>query len=217
MHPLLLVSKQVRAETLDALVHHKLAPALDIAIIDWHWLWPTWRLNIPRTEAVLDRVDINILLATEEGNFNAGSLLGVHMWRTSVTFWSFISRLLNAGPANAIDSRKPNLNIRIRELRINLKLTSNRQVSPEHLVSAEDIPRRKMDGFAHLNHDQVHRTEALYGDELFTGLRKYLEGAIQQPDGCTLAYEQLAERVGKIVFKAADSNTQSELATIKST
>ncbi|KAF2641390.1 hypothetical protein P280DRAFT_469014 [Massarina eburnea CBS 473.64] len=203
--PLLQVNKQFRAEAFDAIAHHRLVSRIDLAFIDWTWLWPTWRIVLPRTTPVIDRLDVNVILAVSEDDYEHRRSTQTQTWRTCATLWGFISRLLGVGPVGSMDTGRPDQNIRIRELRIDI-VTEFMDRGPwgqTQPMPEDKIPNRVMDGLAHLDHKQLFTVDessaTQYFDQLLAHLDDHCRDMVERAPG-TQTYIQILERIGRIAF-----------------
>jgi hypothetical protein len=189
--PLLQVNKQLRAETFDAIIRHKLVSTIDIADVDRCWIWPTWRLILPRRKQVIEQLDVNLLFADSQYT----SELQPNSLRVGDTIWAFISRLLTVGPLGPLESARTDCNIVVRKLVIRRK-----PIRPPHCeIPEREIPVRMIDGMAHLNHDRLTSIE-----HENWGCRGIEEGIphrrIMNRVNTIRTLEQLLERVGVICF-----------------
>jgi hypothetical protein len=152
---LLYTSRQLRAETLSLIAREKVDVSLDFAILDMLWLWPTYRIILPRTSKTLKKLVVHISLATsDESSHNR------RMHATYEAFWSFLNRFLMVGPIGDMAYDEPDLDMHLRELRINFDSEKHR--TGNYVFSQEEIPTRAVEGLAHLtdNHKWLYGADA---------------------------------------------------------
>jgi hypothetical protein len=188
---LLLTNKQMHAETLSLIAREKVDVSLDLTFLDMVWLWPAYRTILPRTKTSLNTLVVNVSLAIsdESGRINVINSI-------NDAFWSFITRFLLLGPVGDIASVDSDLNIYVRELRVNIDTEKHR--TGNYLFSEEEVPTRAVEGFAHLT-DQ-HKW--LYGADAQTA-KPWIDRFDTTMDSEDLRRPWLTvvhERVGRIVF-----------------
>jgi hypothetical protein len=210
---LLFVCKKLHSETSVYLAKASRDFALDVAIVNNHWIWPTWTY-IPGTKIgyTLDNLNINLIHCCNEderASFGTDSA----NWVTSLEFMKVISHFLRGGTSTAsfegTGMPKRRSNFRIKTVTINIDTTSIRKGND--YLSEHDVPFRQVQGLAHLDFDQLYSIDTATCLDNVDRLATFINMALPRlDDGLTIR-----ERVDRIVF-SADGNIRSEINIAKS-
>lgn len=195
---LLYTCSQLNAETVHCIAKGRPPPTVDIAIIEKHWLWPTWRIMPPRTISLLEKLTVNIYLAQtmEDDDSLDWGMLG-----SNRALQSFISRFLIFGAVGDRKSTEEDLSIQVREVTVDVKAPN--RLSGKEIFSWDAIPFRKMHGMAHLTYDTLSPMPL---EESFAWLDqfvKYLESHPSlhvRPSALSDALRPFYERIGRLTF-----------------
>jgi hypothetical protein len=209
---LLLVCRKLHHETSIYLSKASRAFKMDVAIVNNHWIWPTWR-HIPAAKRShqLERLEINLIHCCSEderASFGADSA----NWVTSLEFLKVISHFLRCGTSSAsfesIGMPKRQQNFRVKTIAINVD-TTGIQASNSQL-SENDLPYRRVQGLAHLTFHPLYSIDSATCLDNIDRLSTFINMAMPRlDDGLTIR-----ERVDRIVF-SADGNARSEINIAK--
>jgi hypothetical protein len=213
---LLFVSKKLRYEATFYFSKVPRAFELDIAIVNNHWIWPTWTY-IPGTKIddVIEDLKINLIHCCNEDE-RASSITDSASWATSLEFLKVISHFLRSGTSTAsfegTAMPKRNPNFRIKTVTINVDTASIRKGNEK--LSEEDVPFRQVQGLGHLTFDPLYSVETATCLENLDRLFNFVRMAISRLDDGLV----IRERVDWMAF-SADGLTRSaiSIAKIKST
>jgi len=188
---LLSTSKQVRAETLSLIAREKVDVSLDLTFLDMVWLWPTYRIILPRTSTSLNTLVVNVSIVISDESSETRTRPSMNN-----AFWSFITRLLVLGPVGDIANVESALNIYVRELRVNFDSEKHR--TGNYVFSEEEVPTRAVKGLAHLtdNHKWLYGADAETANSWIDRFEIDMESEILHRPWLTA----VLERVGRIVF-----------------
>lgn len=144
-HPsfaLLLANRQLYQETLDVLARCKLHHQLHVAIIDWTWLWPTWR-HIPLVKST--RFDLLEIKVSAYDCFGS-SEEDIDSMKENISrvFSTLVDQVLLVGTKNA----------GFRTLCIDL--VTKPGTAPNQSLSLMDVPGRNVEGMKHLTFDPLY-------------------------------------------------------------
>jgi hypothetical protein len=205
---LLLVCQRLRAE---ASIYLSKAPQLfklDIALVNNHWIWPTWRLTPGVTLGhSLDSLQIEIIdCCTEDDrtSFEIESMTAV----TPLEILKVITHFLRCGPTSTEfeSSRilRGRSGFRIKTLVFNVDTTATRNVN--RALSDHDVPFRNVQGLGHLSFNP------LYPVDTATNLAHldWLAGLMIEAIPSVIECAALRERVDRVVF-CADGHVRSEM------
>lgn len=185
---------------------------LDIAVVNNHWIWPTWRY-MPAGEIVylLERMEINLIYCCTEDE-HASDDAALPSWTYEEEFIRLISHFLRCGPSSSsfestgIPQRRSNF--RIRTLAIDIDTTNIQQGSK--MFSNRVVPSRRIDGLGHLTFDPLYSVDATtcleYVDRLANLMKKMMH---RDKDGFIIR-----ERVDRIVF-SVDGRARKEIDIVK--
>ncbi|KAH5635409.1 hypothetical protein HBI42_190030 [Parastagonospora nodorum] len=191
---------------------------LDIAIVNNHWIWPTWTY-IPGTKIdyVIEDLKINLIhCCSEDEDENASSVTDSASWATSLDFLEIISHFLRSGTSTmsfeGTDMPKRNPNFRVKTITINVDTASIRKGNEK--LSEEDVPFRQVQGLGHLTFDPLYYIETDTCLDNLDRLFNFVLVAVSRLDHGL----PIRERVDWMVF-SADGLTRSaiSIAKIKST
>lgn len=213
---LLLTCRKLHHETSVYLSKAPKTFQLDIAIVNNHWIWPTWR-HIPcPVNYVLESLEINLIHCCSEderASFDAGST----SWPTILEFLKVIGHFLRCGTSSAAFEGaglpKRRANFRVRKIVINVDTASIR--TGNDVISREDVPLRQVQGLAHLDFDPLYSVETAICLENLDRLSAFINMAMPRfhssgmEDGLTIR-----ERVDRIIF-SADGCERSEVNIAK--
>ncbi|KAH7401381.1 hypothetical protein BKA66DRAFT_450323 [Pyrenochaeta sp. MPI-SDFR-AT-0127] len=199
---LLLTSWRLYSETKLYISKHPQIFKVDVAVIDDHWIWPTWRMIPTRTtHNVIDSVVIDLILCCTEGE------------RQLQTSW----------PQNTIDltllhvlrylKSQGDLGININNLVISIDTT--RYGNGIETISEEIVPLRKIDGLAHLNFDPLYPIDAENSRNFLGQVHAFLK-TMMESDNLSPGLEQTLKRIRNIVFCADKEVTATNLAVCRS-
>jgi hypothetical protein len=137
-----LTSRQLYQETSDYLARYTLHHQLHVAIIDWTWLWPTWRY-IPLMKATpFDLFEISISSCSCFGS--ADEDIDSMQQSVARAFTTLIEQILLVGAKGAC----------FRTLRIDL--TTKPSTAPNQPLSLLDVPGRTVEGMKHLTFEPLY-------------------------------------------------------------
>lgn len=161
---------------------------LDVAVINDHWIWPTWRVIPARTiNGAIDKVEINLILCCTEDE------------RHLQTSWIQASIDIALLYVLRYFLTQRDLAIHINTLIVNIDTT--KFDNGNKTISEEIVPLRKIDDLAHLNFDSLYPIDAQhsrnYHRRLYLILKTHVEAVYLDPD-----LEQLHKRISNIVFHA---------------
>lgn len=213
---LLLVNRQLHAETREYLARKKPPFILDLAIVDKSWLWPTWRWVPTGGAALLERVDVNLIpcCAEEERrlqvNWEERYQLGRQLHNT---ICSILRRFLTLGAVGDIEeqvqARLDNAEIPLdpahfRNLRINnlfFNIDTTKYKTGNEQLSYEEIPGRAIEGMAHLTNDPLYPIDARSSEAFLALLAVELKHLLNSrwPPNPMMA-KILYERIGAMHF-----------------
>jgi hypothetical protein len=206
------VCRKLHYETSIYLSKASQAFELDVAIVNNHWIWPTWKY-VPGTKIgyALGNLNINLVHCCNEDEracFGTDSA----SWVTSLEFMKVISHFLRAGTSSAsfegTGMSKRRSNFRIKTITINVDTASIHKSNEE--LSEADVPFRQVQGLAHLTFDPLYSIDTATCLDNVDRLSTFVNMAIPRlDDGLTIR-----ERVDRIVF-SADGRVRSEINIAK--
>jgi hypothetical protein len=205
---LLLVCQRLRAE---ASIYLSKAPPLfelDIALVNNHWIWPTWQLTPGVTLGhSLDSLQINIIdCCTEDdrASFELETMTAV----TPLEILKVITHFLRHGPTSREfeSSRilRGRSEFRIKTLVFNVDTTITQHGN--RALSDHDVPFRNVQGLGHLTFDPLYPLDTATNLAHLDWLSDFMIEAIP----CMIECAALRERVDRVVF-CADSLVRSEM------
>ncbi|KAF1844017.1 uncharacterized protein K460DRAFT_287249 [Cucurbitaria berberidis CBS 394.84] len=188
---LLLVSQRLYAETMLYLSKKPQSFKFDVAVVNNHWIWPTWRSTPIRSRShILDRVDIELILSCsqDERNLQTQWMLQPEDACADTELVLLLCQfILLEGP----------LVTHINTLRINIDTT--RYGNGNELISLEEVPLRRINGLAHLDFDKLYpidyHVSFAFLRRLYTRTGAMLEALQNNPD-----IELPSQRIGKVLF-----------------
>jgi hypothetical protein len=209
---LLLVCRKMHHETSIYLSKVSRAFEMDVAIVNNHWIWPTWR-HIPAAKMSykLECLNINLIHCCSEderASFGADSA----NWPTSLEFLKVISHFLRCGTSSAsfegIGMPKRQPNFRVKTITINIDTAGIR--TRNDILSENDLPYRRVQGLAHLTFEPLYSVDSATCLDNIDRLSTFINLAMPRLDhGLTIR-----ERVNRIVF-SANGHIRSEINIAK--
>jgi hypothetical protein len=205
---LLLVCQRLRSEAGIYLSKVPQRFELDIALVNNHWIWPTWRLT-PGVKLgnSLDSLQINIIdCCTEDdrASFALESMTAV----TPLEILKVITHFLRCGATSAEfeSSRilRGRSGFRIKTLVFNVDTAATRHGN--RALSDNDVPFRKVQGLGHLTFDPLYPLDTATNLAHLDLLADLIIEAIPRESVCAA----LRERVDRVVF-CADGLVRSEM------
>ncbi|CAI6339076.1 unnamed protein product [Periconia digitata] len=196
------VNKQLRREAIDAVNRCALAPTIAIAVIDDCWIWPSWDLIIPRLHSVINRLDINLVLANTDDYERYDSSFEIplpNFHREFFTLLGYLSSVLVSGPRHPLDPVQIDHEVHIKDLYIDLK--PSRHIVGPAVFSEQEIPVRAVKDMSHLDHSHLKPLEIGEAKEWLERQSERVEDLIKLR--CLPANEwakPLLERVQNIVM-----------------
>jgi hypothetical protein len=209
---LLLVCKRLKAEASIFLSKAPQMFELDIAVVNNHWIWPTWRY-IPRTrsEYLLESFQVNLIDCCTEDD-RAAFDTGVLSLETSSELLKVISHFLHRGPtSDKFESARMaggSHDFRIKTLIINFDTDRSRHGNGQ--LSDYDVPCRQVEGLAHLTFHPLYPVDTATCLDHLDWLAEWVTMAVYRG----LDYLTIRERVDKIVF-SADGRMRSAMNIAK--
>jgi hypothetical protein len=199
-HGLLLACKRLNAEA--SIFFSKLPQMfeLDIAVVNNHWIWPTWRY-IPRTklEYLLETFQVNLIDCCTEDDRTSFDI-GVLNLDTSLELLKVISHFLHHGPTseNFESARMAGgrHEFRIKTLIINVDTDKSQHGNGQ--LSDYDIPCRRVEGLAHLTFDPLYAIDTATCLDHVDRLAEWVNMVLYRG----LHSLTIRERVDQIVFSA---------------
>jgi hypothetical protein len=197
---LLLVCKKLYSEARTYISKEPQVFHLDIAIVNNHWIWPTWRY-IPGAKLgyFLESLHINLIdCCTEDdrASFNTNS----SNWDTPLELLKVISHFLRCGPTSAefegTRMLKGRYNFRIKTLVISIDTASIKCGNAK--LSEYDVPIRQVQGLAHLNFDPLYSVDITTCLDHLDWLASFMNMAMHRE----LGFVTIRERVDRIVFSS---------------
>jgi hypothetical protein len=196
---LLYTSKRVRAETLKLIVREKVDVLVDLVFLDHVWLWPTYRIILPRTSTSLKLLVVDLSFAISD-EFAAKAN---RFYPNCKCFFGFMHRFLSLGPVGDAGERDYH-DMYVGELRINVE--SEKHGTGNYMFRDDEIPMREVDGFAHLtdNHKWLYGTEWKQADlwcrEFDDFFLTPAEPEFDPDDPDWRGFTAVKERVGRMVL-----------------
>ncbi|KAL5121088.1 hypothetical protein ACEQ8H_000939 [Pleosporales sp. CAS-2024a] len=206
---LLFVCKRLHYETS---IYLEKAPQdfeLDLAIVNNHWLWPTWKY-IPSTKLghILDKVHVNVIQCRNEDERENPADDGTLGWDTTLEIMKVIGHFLRSGTSSASfeGSSMPRRGSNFRVKTIIINFDTNRFGNGNEELSKQQVPFRKVQGLGHLTFDSLYAIDTATRRDSLQRLAVVMKSGIpRQDDGLTIC-----ERVPLILFKA-NGIVQTEL------
>ncbi|KAH7394227.1 hypothetical protein DE146DRAFT_757697 [Phaeosphaeria sp. MPI-PUGE-AT-0046c] len=208
---LLLTCKRLHHETSIFLSKSHETFQLDIAIVNNHWIWPTWRHLACPVNYVLESLEINLIHCCSEderASFDTDSA----NWPTSQELLKVIAHFLRCGTASATFEStsvpKRRSNFRVKTITINVDTARIR--TGTDTLSYDDVPLRQVQGLAHLDFTTLYSIDIATCLDNLNRLSTFFRIAMRRTDDVLT----IRERVDKIVF-SADGRTMSEIYIAK--
>lgn len=199
---LLLTCRRLHSETSFYFSKKPQAFKLDLAIVDSHWIWPSWRcIPIRRGKDVSNQLHVDILHCCTADVREDTDLLFSTRHNTIKDMFRFLNHVLLRGPVldfNKVgDSQTAPKGLRFKQIVINIDTFENDDVRRN--LSEEEVPFRRIEGLAHLDFDTLHPAEAEFCQIWIRTLAKLSITFTSQ-----LVHQYAAafhDRVDEIVFK----------------
>ncbi|KAF1920380.1 hypothetical protein BDU57DRAFT_12961 [Ampelomyces quisqualis] len=209
---ILLTCRRLHHEAIVYLSKASRAFELDVAIVNNHWIWPTWRyIPVSKTGYAIESLKINLTYCCTEDE-RASSETATADWPTSLEFMKVIGHFLRCGVQSAsfesTGMPKRGSHYRVKLITINLDTASIRAGNDK--VREQDVPLRQVQGLGHLTFDPLYFIDVATCRENVDRLSAFINMAMPRlDDGSTIR-----ERVDKIVF-SLDSLIRSEINIAK--
>lgn len=227
-HPamnLLLTSRRLYSETKTYLSKKPQTLDLDVAIVNNHWIWPTWRSMPVRKDGNFKRIDVHFMHCCTEDErhsqphyWDQEYILGVG--RGTDDHWSPATRYFNWQSLNPLKTLvgDENVNVSIKNTMsdflnqpflgetIGHPTISSTEILAFHfdtrsygdgnrLLSESEVPVRKVHGLAHLDYKQLYPDDAERTRLFVENVQDYLQSWFQEWKEL-----ELPIRIGKIMF-----------------
>ncbi|EMD96739.1 hypothetical protein COCC4DRAFT_62236 [Bipolaris maydis ATCC 48331] len=222
---LLLTSQKLYLETQTYLSKKPQTLNLDVAIVDDHWIWPTWR-NLPvRKDGAFDRIDVHFILCCTEherslqDEWNTESVAGAcHstdkycLPATRYLNWRALNPLNNlitderiaASIANTLSdfmeqpfSGEPIGSPFIsRTKTLAFHIDTSAYRDRNRLLSESEVPVRIIDGLAHLYFKQLYPANVERAKHFLKDVQEYVQIWFQEGK----EKKEALPRVGKVLF-----------------
>jgi hypothetical protein len=185
---------------------------LDVAIVNNHWIWPTWKyIPAAKNGYLLESLDVNLIHCCSEDERDSTSIDSAN-YVTSLEFLKVIGHFLRCGVSSAsfegTGMPKRRSNFRVKTISINVDTASIRVGN--HKLSERDVPYRQVQGLAHLSFDPLYSIDTATCLDNLDRLATFINLAMPRlDDGLTIR-----ERVDRIIF-SADGRTRSEINIAK--
>jgi hypothetical protein len=205
---LLYVCKKLNYETSIYLTKAPRDFHVDIAIVNNHWVWPTWRyIPAAKNGYLLESLEINLIHCCTEDE-RASTSTDSANYVTSLEFLKVIGHFLRCGVSSASfegsGMPKRRSNFRVKTVTINVDTASIRVGNDK--LSERDVPYRQVQGLAHLGFDPLYSIDKPTCLENLDRLATFINMAMpRMDDGLTIR-----ERVDRIVF-SADGRRRGEI------
>ncbi|KAH8724636.1 hypothetical protein GQ44DRAFT_572573, partial [Phaeosphaeriaceae sp. PMI808] len=200
---LLLVCRKLHSETRNYISRAPQVFKLDVAVIDYHWIWPFWRyIPAGNTSNMLETLEINLIYCYTD----AEQATQERFTQTvEIEVLKFITRFLRSG---FTASFRGHSNFRIKTLIINMNTTNLLQSNQE--LSEDNVPFRKVLGLSHLTFDPLYPVDAACCLRDFDRIAEYVKVSIHN----RVSLFTIRERVEKLVF-SADGHVRKEIEIAK--
>jgi hypothetical protein len=185
---------------------------LDVAIVNNHWIWPTWKyIPAAKNGYLLESLQINLIHCCSEEE-RASTSTDSANYVTSLEFLKVIGHFLRCGFSSAsfegTGMPRRRSNFRVKTITINVDTASIRVGNDK--LSEKDVPYRQVQGLAHLSFDPLYSIDSATCFDNLDRLATFINMAMPRlDDGLTIR-----ERVDRIVF-SADGRTRSEINIAK--
>lgn len=198
---LLLTCRVLHSETALYLSKKLKSLEIDVAIVDDHWIWPTWYWFPPRyISTALGSLKINLIPAYTETYRGSLYLKTFESRETNVEMLKLVSQLLLHGFLGKV-TNSPSLRLRdihIAKLVFNINIA--RHTDTQSCFDLSEIPCRRIDGLAHLDFEDLYPVDPANCIVRLDWLKE-----ITNHDLHRLHYGLvIRERVDRIVFVAGD-------------
>lgn len=212
---LMFVCKTLHEEVTAYLSKAPRAFELDIAIVNNHWIWPTWTY-IPgmKIDDLIENLNINLICCCNEDE-RASPVTESSSWATSLAFIKVISHFLQSGTSTAsfegTGTETRSLNFRIKAITVNVDTALIR--TGNRTLSEDDVPFRQVQGLGHLTFNPLYSADMnTYLETLERLLQFVLIATSRLDDGLTVR-----ERVDCMGF-TVDGKTKGavSIAQVKS-
>jgi hypothetical protein len=209
---LLYVCRKLHYETSVYLSKAPQSFQVDVAIVNNHWIWPTWRyIPAAKNGHLLESLEINLIHCCSEDERSWSSIDSAN-YVTSLEFLKVIGHFLRCGVSSAsfegTGMPKRRSNFRVKTITINVDTASIRAGNEK--LGEGDVPFRQVQGLAHLSFDPLYFVDSATCLDNLDRLSTFINMAMpRMDDGLTIR-----ERVDRIVF-SADGRTRSEIDVAK--
>ncbi|KAF1946436.1 hypothetical protein EJ02DRAFT_418544 [Clathrospora elynae] len=202
---LLLINQRMYSETEDYLSKKPQFLKLDVAIVNDHWIWPTWRsVPLRPSKGIVDTVEINLVHCWNEDDWHPHTswaphsvedvcpLLGFLLDGTIGMVESILQLCSPASGGKLKDSAKYPIT-RINTLMI--RIDTSRYGDGNQILSDEQVPLRKIDGLAHLDFDRLHPDDYEKSSLYMSNLETFMFEQLNK-----IGWETVSRRLGSLVF-----------------
>jgi hypothetical protein len=209
---LLYVCRKLHYETSVYLSKAPQSFQVDVAIVDNHWIWPTWKyIPAAKNGYLLESLEVNLIHCCSEDERGSSGTDSAN-YTTSLEFLKVVGHFLRCGVSSAsfegTGLPKRRSNFRVKNITINVDTASIRPGNEK--LNEEEVSFRQVQGLAHLSFDSLYFVDSATCLENLDRLSAFINMALPRvDDGLTLR-----ERVDRIVF-SADGQTRSELNIAK--
>jgi hypothetical protein len=185
---------------------------LDVAIVNNHWIWPSWKyIPAAKNGYLLESLSINLIHCCSEDERSSSSADSAN-YGTSLEFLKVVGHFLRCGISSAsfesTGMPKRRSNFRVKTITINVDTASIRVGNDK--LSERDVPFRQVQGLAHLSFDSLYSVDSATCLDNLDRLATFTNMAMpRMDDGLTIR-----ERVDQIVF-SADGCTRSQINIAK--
>ncbi|USP73356.1 hypothetical protein yc1106_00630 [Curvularia clavata] len=227
-HPavdLLLTSRRLYTATKIYLSKKPQTLDLDVAIVDNHWIWPTWRTLPVRKDGVFKRIDVHFIHCFTEDerylqtDWDQNSVLGIG--RSTDAHWSSPNGYLHWQSFNPLRNLVGNENVNAsvtntlsyflqqpfsgeimgypvisRTETLAFHIDTRSYGDGNKLLSESEVPLRKICGLAHLDFTKLYSAKVENARLLFESIQGYVKFWLRE----WKEKEDLSPRIGRILF-----------------